>query len=59
MMRRVLAVIAVLALPEVRERFTGLGADPTPSTPEKFGAVMKADAEKRGRIIRESGVRAE
>ena len=48
-----------LALPEVRERFSGLGADPTPSTPEKFAAVMKADAEKWGRIIKQAGVRAE
>jgi tripartite-type tricarboxylate transporter receptor subunit TctC len=49
----------ILALPDVRERFSGLGADPTPSTPEKFGAVMKADAEKWGRIIKQAGVRAE
>ena len=49
----------ILALPDVKERFTGLGADPTPSTPEKFAAVMKADAEKWGRIIKQAGVRAE
>jgi tripartite-type tricarboxylate transporter receptor subunit TctC len=49
----------VLALPDVRERFSGLGADPTPSTPEKFAAVMKADAEKWGGIIKQVGVRAE
>jgi tripartite-type tricarboxylate transporter receptor subunit TctC len=49
----------ILALPDVRERFSGLGADPMPSTPEKFAAVMKADAEKWGGIIRQVGVRAE
>ena len=49
----------ILSLPDVRERFSGLGADPTPSTPEKFAAVMKADAEKWGRIIKQAGVRAE
>jgi len=52
-------VLRVLALPEVKEKFTGLGADPMPSTPEKFGAVMKADAEKWGKVIRQAGVRAE
>ena len=52
-------VTRILALPDVRERFSGPGADPTPSTPEKFGAVMKADAEKWGRIIKQAGVRAE
>jgi tripartite-type tricarboxylate transporter receptor subunit TctC len=49
----------ILSLPDVRERFSGLGADPTPSTPEKFAAVMKTDAEKWGRIIKQAGVRAE
>jgi tripartite-type tricarboxylate transporter receptor subunit TctC len=49
----------ILALPDVRERFSGMGADPTPSTPEKFAAVMKTDAEKWGRIIKQAGVRAE
>ena len=49
----------ILALTDVRERFSGLGADPTPSTPEKFAAVMKADADKWGGIIKQVGVRAE
>jgi tripartite-type tricarboxylate transporter receptor subunit TctC len=48
-----------LALPEIREKFSGLGADPTPSTPERFAAVMAADAEKWGRVIRQAGVRAD
>ena len=52
-------ILRILALSDVRERFTGLGADPTPSTPERFGAVMKADAEKWGRIIKQAGVRAD
>jgi tripartite-type tricarboxylate transporter receptor subunit TctC len=52
-------VLRILALPDVRERFTSLGAEPTPSTPERFGSVMKADAEKWGGIIRQAGVRAE
>jgi tripartite-type tricarboxylate transporter receptor subunit TctC len=49
----------ILALPDVKERFSGLGADPMPSTPERFGAVMRADAEKWGKVIREAGVKAE
>lgn len=49
----------ILALPDVKERFSGLGADPLPSTPERFGQVMRADAEKWGKVIREAGVRAE
>jgi tripartite-type tricarboxylate transporter receptor subunit TctC len=36
----------ILTLPEVREKFAALGADPTPGTPVRFGQVMAADAEK-------------
>ncbi len=49
----------VLALPDVREKFSGLGADPTPSTPEAFRAAMASDAEKWGKVIRQAGVRAD
>ncbi len=49
----------VLALLDVKERFTGLGADITPSTPEKFGAVMKADAEKWGKVVKAASIKAD
>ena len=52
-------VLRILALPDVREKFSGLGADPTPGTPEKFGAAMATDAEKWGKVIRQAGVRAD
>ena len=52
-------VLRILALPDVKERFSGLGAEPTPSTPERFAAVMAADAEKWGRVIKQAGVRAD
>ena len=49
----------ILALPDVREKFTSLGADPTPSTPDKFGSVLKSDADKWGKIIKLTGARAD
>ena len=52
-------IARVLAAADVRDRFLALGADPSPSTPEQFGAVIRADAEKAGRLIRASGLRAE
>ena len=52
-------VLRILSLPEVRDRFSGLGAEPLPSAPEKFAAVMAADAEKWGRVIKQVGVRAD
>ena len=44
---------------DVRERFTTLGADITPSTPEKFAAVMKAGAAKWGKVVKAAGIKAD
>jgi tripartite-type tricarboxylate transporter receptor subunit TctC len=49
----------VLGQPEIREKFLTLGADPLPSTSERFAAVIRTDAEKSGRIIKAAGVRAD
>ena len=52
-------IVRILALPEIREKLTALGLEPTPSTPEKFAATIRIDAEKSGRLIKAAGVRAE
>jgi len=36
-----------------------MGATAVGSTPEQFGAVMRADSEKWAKLIRETGIRAE
>jgi tripartite-type tricarboxylate transporter receptor subunit TctC len=50
-------VARILAQPELREKFLVLGADPAPSTPEKFGAVIRADAERSAKIIKAAAMR--
>ena len=52
-------VARVLGQPEIREKFLTLGADALPSTPERFAAVIRIDAEKSGRLIKAAGVRAD
>ncbi len=52
-------VVRVLALAEIRDKFMALGAEPMPTTPEQFAAVMKADAARSGKIIRAAGIRAD
>jgi tripartite-type tricarboxylate transporter receptor subunit TctC len=52
-------VLRILALSEIREKFLTLGADPTPTTPEQFAAVIRTDSERAGRIIKAAGVRAD
>jgi tripartite-type tricarboxylate transporter receptor subunit TctC len=45
------AVIAALALPEVKQRFDELAVEPRPSTPEGFRAHLKAEIAKWKRVI--------
>ena len=48
-----------LRLPEVRERLAALGAEPVGSTPAEFGAFVRAENARWGRIIREKGMRSD
>jgi tripartite-type tricarboxylate transporter receptor subunit TctC len=52
-------VAKVLRLPEVRERLAALGAEPVGSTPQEFGAFVRAENARWGRMIREKGIRSE
>mgnify|MGYP003860361129 CR=1 FL=1 len=52
-------LVRILATPDLRERFLVLGADPSPSTPERFATVIRTDAERAGRIIKAAGVKAD
>ncbi len=52
-------LLKILALPEVKERMFELGLEPVGSTPEELGALVNANIEKWGKLIRELGVRAE
>ena len=49
-------VVRVLDLPDVRARLSGAGADPTPNTPEQFDALIRADAAKLGKILKDAGI---
>jgi tripartite-type tricarboxylate transporter receptor subunit TctC len=52
-------ITRILDLPAVRERFTGLGAEPWPTPSDKAQAFIAAEVARWGRIIREAGIRAE
>ena len=49
----------ILALPDVRERLTQLGADPAGNTPEQFAAYIKGEIAKWGPIVKASGARVD
>lgn len=48
-------ITAVLRSAEVRERFATAGLEPLPSTSEEMATLMKSEAQKWSRVIKESG----
>ena len=49
----------VLALPEVKERLIGLGADVKTSTPDEFKAYLRAEIEKWRKVARFANISVE
>jgi tripartite-type tricarboxylate transporter receptor subunit TctC len=46
-----------LADKDLRERLTARGAEPLPGTPEQLGAILKADYNRWGPVVKSSGVK--
>ena len=43
--------------PETVQRFTQLGIDPVGSTPEAYGAMIRASYKKYGEVVKVSGAK--
>jgi len=52
-------IVAVMKLPEIRERLIALGSEPADVGPAAFAAFLRAEADKWGDIVRTSGAKAE
>ena len=52
-------IAGILKLPDVRERITADGAEPIGSMPEAFAAFLKRETVKWGKVVKDSGARAE
>ena len=53
------AIVKALAIPEVKERIVGLGADPVGNSPEEFGAFIKKEMATWSKVIKEVGITIE
>jgi len=51
-------LVKVLALPDVKEKFAGLGVEPVSSTPEQFAAFIQTEAGRYGKLIKEANITA-
>ena len=52
-------VSKVLQQADFRDRISSMGADVIGSTPDQFGAFMKSESAKWGKVIREANIKAE
>jgi tripartite-type tricarboxylate transporter receptor subunit TctC len=52
-------LIAVLALPEVKERLAKIGADPSPTTPKEFDELVVRELVENGELVKAAGIKAQ
>ena len=52
-------VVRIIAQSGINDRFVSLGAELVSSTPAEFGAYIKSEIAKWGKVIRDSGVKAD
>jgi tripartite-type tricarboxylate transporter receptor subunit TctC len=50
---------AIVALPDIKERFAALGLDPVANTPEEFAAQIRREIAKWGKVIHDANIRME
>jgi tripartite-type tricarboxylate transporter receptor subunit TctC len=51
--------VRVLARPDIKEKMFVSGVEPMGTTPDQFAAVMKSDTVRLGKLIKETGIRAQ
>ena len=51
--------VAVLGIPEVKQRFFNAGVEAVGTTPQEFAAVIKSESAHLGTVIRKAGLRTE
>jgi len=49
-------IARILSLPDVRERLSGLGADPLGTTPQQFDEFIRAEMGKWAKVVKDSGM---
>jgi tripartite-type tricarboxylate transporter receptor subunit TctC len=48
---------AIVALPDIKERFEQLGLDPVANTPQEFAAQIKVEIAKWGKVIHGANIK--
>ena len=53
------AIVAVLQMPEIRERLASQGVDPQHNTPDEFAKLLVSDVDRWAKVVQRAGVQAE
>ena len=51
-------IVRLLEMPDVRQFLFNQGLELSPSTPEQLGAQLRSDIVRWGKVIRETGIKA-
>ena len=52
-------IVKILNIPEVKERFSGLGFETVGNAPEQFDAFIRAEITKWGKVVRDANIYAD
>ena len=52
-------VVKILRAPDIRDRLLSMGAEPVGSSQEQFGAFIKSEMAKWGKVIRAANIKPE
>ena len=52
-------IVKILNIPEVKERFSGLGFETVGNAPEQFDAFIRAEINKWGKVVRDANIYAD
>jgi tripartite-type tricarboxylate transporter receptor subunit TctC len=52
-------IVKIVQLPDTRERFLSLGAEPVGSTPAEFGKFFRDEVGKWGKVVKSSGAQVD
>ncbi|MGE5139165.1 MAG: tripartite tricarboxylate transporter substrate binding protein, partial [Rudaea sp.] len=52
-------IVKALNTPDMKTFMARLGAEPRPMTPREFSAFIRSELAKWGKVVRESGARAD
>jgi tripartite-type tricarboxylate transporter receptor subunit TctC len=52
-------LVRALQMPDVKKHFFALGADPAPTTPEEFAAMLPPEIKKWAAVVKAAGIKAE